>query len=83
MKIKTVRMVHRNLFYNMDLKIQDLKRELWGEIEDLEGWENLKFSFEVQNLTFEGCFEVKMTFKNILGVSATIPAQFSYKIILK
>ena len=53
------------------------------ETENLEGWENWRFGFEVQNWTFEGCFEVEMTFKHILGVSATIPAQFAYKIILK
>ena len=34
--------------------------------------------FEVQNWTFEGCFETKMTFKNILEDSALIPAQFPY-----
>ena len=38
-----------------------------------------KISFEVQKLTFGGCFETKMTFKNILKVPALIPAQFPYK----
>ena len=71
-KTKMVRMVHRNLFYNTELKICDLKSELWRKTENLEGWENWEIMFEVQNWTFEGCFEVKMTFKNILGASATI-----------
>ena len=69
-----VRMVHRNLFYSMDLKKYDSKRELWRTTENLEVWEKFKSRFEVQNWTFECCFEVKITFKNILGVSATILA---------
>ena len=34
---------------------------------------------EVRIRTFEGCFEVEMTFKNILEVPALIPDQFPYK----
>ena len=37
-----------------------------------------RISFEVQHLTFEVCFETKMTFKNILKVPALILAQFPY-----
>ena len=37
-----------------------------------------KTSFEVQKLTFGDCFETKMTFKDILKVSALILAQFPY-----
>ena len=33
-----------------------------------------KISFEVQKLTFEGCFKTKMTSKNILEVPAHILA---------
>ena len=33
-----------------------------------------KISFEVQTLTFQYCFEAKMTFKNILEYSRVIPA---------
>ena len=46
------------------------------------GGEKLKMKFELQNLTFEGCLEVKMIFKSILGVPATILAQFPFRIIL-
>ena len=38
-----------------------------------------KISFEVQKRTFESCFKTNMTFKNILEVSALIPAQFPCK----
>ena len=64
-KIKMVRMVHRNLFYNKDFNIYDRKKELWR-----------KTDLGLQNLTFEGCFEMEMILKNILEVPATIPAQF-------
>ena len=52
-----------------------------GKTEILEGSKNSKFRIGIPNLTFEGCFEVKMIFKNILEVPAVIPAQFPYKII--
>ena len=74
-----VRTVYRNLFYNIDLEFGDLNSELWRKTEILEGWEHSKIWFEIQNWTVKGCFDVKMTFKNILAVSATIPAQFSGK----
>ena len=41
-----------------------------------------KVNFEIQNWTFEGCFETKMILKNILKVSALIPTQFPCKIML-
>ena len=77
-KTKMVRMVNRNLFYNRDLENSDRKAELWRKTEILEGSKNWKISFEFQNRTFEGCFKIKMIFKNILEVPATIPAQFPY-----
>ena len=40
MKIKMVRMVHRNLFYNMNLNKYDSKWELRRKTDKLEGWEN-------------------------------------------
>ena len=52
--------------------------ELWRKTEILEGSKSSKFRFEVQNLSFEDCFEVKMIFKSILEVPALIPAQFPY-----
>ena len=52
--------------------------ELWRKTENLEGWDNWKMRFEVQKLTFEGCFEVKMMFKIILGVPAFILGQFPF-----
>ena len=75
-------MVNRNLFYNRDLENCDRKRELWRKTEIFEESKNRKISFGVQNRTFEGCFETKMIFKNILTPSALIPAQFPYKIML-
>ena len=36
------------------------------------------FTFEVPKLTFQDCFEAKMTFENILEYSRSIPAQFPY-----
>ena len=38
-KTKMVRMVHRNLFYEMGLEISDEKKELWTKTENLEGSE--------------------------------------------
>ena len=43
---------------------------------------NWKFRIEVQNFTFEGCFQTKMTFRNILEYSQGIPASFSIRCIL-
>ena len=71
-KTKMVRMVHRNLFYEMGLEISDEKKELWTKTENLEGSKISKISFEVQNGTFELCLKTKMIFKNILTSSATI-----------
>ena len=58
-------MVHGSLFYSTDVEIQDGKRELWRKSKILEGSRSSKFKIEVQNWTFEGCFEVKMIFENI------------------
>ena len=41
-----------------------------------------KISFEVQKTSFEGCFETKIIFQNILEVPDLILAQFPYKTIL-
>ena len=71
-------MVNRNLFYNTELKICDPKRELWRKTEILRRWGGPKFRIEVQNRTFEGCFETKMIFENILEVPDLIPLQFPY-----
>ena len=46
----------------MDIEVQDM---------DLK---HSKISFEVQKLTFESCFETKMTFENISEYSQVIPA---------
>ena len=72
LKIKMVRMVHRNLFYNTELKISDPKSELWRKTEILRGWENSKFSCEVQYWTLEGVFKDRMIFKYILEYSQVI-----------
>ena len=45
------------------------------------GFKIRNFSFEVQNLTFDGCVEVKMMFENILEVPALIPDQFPYRFL--
>ena len=45
--------------------------------------ESSKISFEIQNLTFQACFQVKMIFKNILGVPALIPAQSPSELMKK
>ena len=74
-KIKMVRMVHNNLFYNKDLTFLKYKNNYGGK-ENMEGWEGQNFRIEIQNLTFDGCFEVNMIFKNILEVPALTPYQF-------
>ena len=66
----------------MILEICDEKSELWMKSKNMEGSETLKFSFEVQNRTFESCLQVKTIFNNSLEVPARIPARFPYKIIL-
>ena len=45
------------------------------EVQNME-WERPKMSFEVQNLTFEGCFKTKMTFRDIPEYSPVIPVWF-------
>ncbi len=55
------------------------KRSYGGKLKFLRGLKNEKSVLGSQNRTFEGCFEIKMTFKNILEVPALIPAQFPYK----
>ena len=77
MNIKMVRMVHRKLFYNTELKMCDSKSELWRKTENLEGSEISKFGFEVQDWTFEGCSKSQITLKHIGTPSATIPIQFT------
>ena len=81
LKIKRVRMGHRNLFYKTDWEIWDGNRHLWRKSNILEGgtWE---FRIQVQIWTFEGCFQVEMMFENSLEVPALIPAQFQYKMLL-
>ena len=74
-------MVQRNLFYNTDMKICDPKMELWRKTEILMRWGGPKFRIEVQNRTFEGCFETKMILKSILEVPALLPTQFPYKVM--
>ena len=69
-----VRMVHRNLFYEMGLEISDEKKELWTKTENLEGSKNSKISFEVQNGVFEGLVKDEITLKYIAVPSATISA---------
>ena len=44
----------------------------------LQGSNNLKCRIEVQNLTYECCFEDKMIFKMILGVPEIMLAQSPY-----
>ena len=73
-KTKMVRMVHRNLFYEMGLEISDEKKELWTKTENLEGSKNSKISFEVQNGVFEAFVKDKITLKYIAAPSATILA---------
>ena len=76
-KTKMVRMVHRNLFYEMGLEISDEKKELWTKTENLEGSQISKISFEVQNVTFELCLKTKIILNNIGTPRATILIQFS------
>ena len=52
----------------MDIEVQNM---------DLK---HSKMSLEVRKSTFQGCFKTKLTFKDILKVSALIPAQFPCKI---
>ena len=69
-----VRMVHRNLFYEMGLEISDEKQELWTNSKNIEGSKNSKINFEVQKGTFEGLVKDKITLKYIAAPSATILA---------
>ena len=73
-KTKMVRMVHRNLFYEMGLEISDEKKELWTKSKLLGRSKNAKISFEVQNGAFEGFVKDKITLKYIAVPSATILA---------
>ena len=74
-------MVHRNLFYEMGLEIDDPKIELWTKSKVLGMSKNSKISFEVQNWTFEGLGKDKTTLKYIAVPSATILAEFAIKFI--
>ena len=76
-----VRMVHRNMFYEMGLEINDPKSELGTKSKISGRSKNSKISFEVQNVTFELCLETKIIFKNIAVSSATMLIQFSIKFI--
>ena len=52
--------------------------ELWRKLIFQRGSAFQNSGLRSQISTFEGCFEVKIIFKIILGVPATIPAQFPY-----
>ena len=69
-----VRMVHRNLFYEMGLEIKDPKIELGTKSKILGRSTNSKISFEVQNGVFEGFVKYEITLKYITVPSATILA---------
>ena len=60
----------------MDIEVQF--QVVGQQFEDIEvqsmDEENSKISSEVQNLTFQGCFKTKITFKNILEHSQAISA---------
>ena len=59
---------------DIEVQFQAVGQQFEGiEVQNMEQ-ESSKTSFEVQKLTFEGCFEVKMIFKNILGDPDLIPA---------
>ena len=55
--------------------------ELWKKTEILKVPESSKFRIEVPTWTFEGCFEVEIIFKSILGAPALIPPYSIYKLI--
>ena len=69
-----VRMVHRNLFYEMGLEISDEKKELGTKSKILGRSKISKISFEVQNGTFEALVKDEITLKYIAVPSATILA---------
>ena len=58
-----VRIVYRNIFYEMGWGISDEKKELWTKSKNLEGSEFWKINFEVQNWVFEGFVKDKFTLK--------------------
>ena len=63
---------------DIEVQFQAVGQQFEGfEVQNMEQ-ENSNISFDVQKFTFEGCFETKMIFKNILGVPDLIPAQFPY-----
>ena len=63
---------------DIEVQFQAVGQQFEGiEVQNMEQ-KNSNISFEVKKLTFEGCFETKMIFKNILGVPAIIPVQFPY-----
>ena len=49
-----------------------------GKVTFSRGRKSRNSGFEVQNLTFPGCFETNTTSKNILEPPALVPAQFPY-----
>ena len=60
---------------DMDIEVhfQAVGQQFEGiEVQNMDQ-ENSNISFEVQKITFEGCFKTKMTFKNILEYSRAIP----------
>ena len=67
-------MVHRNLFHEMGLEIDDEKKVLWRKSEKIGRSKNSKISFEVQNGVFEGFVKDEITSKYIAVPSATILA---------
>ena len=69
-----VRTVHRNMFYEMGLEINDPKIELWTKSKNIGESKKSKISFEVQNGVFEGLVKDEITLKYIAVPSATILA---------
>ena len=67
MKTKMVRMVHRNLFYDMELRICDPKMELWRETEkhDFQKMKNLCW---YPTLNFDAISKTKMISKQFLDL---------------
>ena len=59
--------------YEIEVQCQAVGQQFEGiEVQNMEQ-KNSNISFEVQKITFEGYFEIKMIFKNILGDPALIP----------
>ena len=69
-----VRMVDRNMFYEMGMEIDDPNIELWTK-RNIFGRSNIsKISFEVHNVTFEAFVKDEITLKYVAVPSAIILA---------